>query len=352
MQSGVERDERVAAARRRAAAPVPAGGPSGPTLDPGRQGEQPTARNCGPLLRRFLQAYWLRPENAFWMTLRSQTLSQTRLDRPCVDISCGDGVFSFLHCGGAFDPDFDVFTAVGRLDRVRDDHADIFDVATDEYRPTILSPPAQTVDVGTDRKQALLAKAARLGIYDRLVEHDNNRPLPFDDGAFQTVYCNAAYWVNRIDGFLGEMRRIARPEGRIVLQVKLDSMRRYTLTDYESTFGRRFLDIIGRGRIETWLTVASRQTWEARFARAGLTVESATPFITRTHAHIWDIGLRPIAPMLIRMANALTPATRASIKRDWVELFCELLSPVCDPDFDLFPVHDEPAEIQYVLIPG
>ena len=55
------------------------------------------------LLRRFVQAYWLRPENALWMTLRSTTLSAHALERPSLDVSCGDGVFSFLHAGGAFD---------------------------------------------------------------------------------------------------------------------------------------------------------------------------------------------------------------------------------------------------------
>ena len=82
-----------------------------------------------------------------------------------------------------------------------------------------------------------------------------------------------------------------------------------------------------------------------------MTIEDATPFITATHAHIWDIGLRPIAPMLIKMANALTPATRASVKADWVDLFCELLAPLCDPEFDLSCSQDEPAESLYVLRP-
>ena len=52
------------------------------------------------LLRRFLQAYWLRPENAMWMTIRSMVLSELLLDSPAIDVCCGDGVFSFLHAGG------------------------------------------------------------------------------------------------------------------------------------------------------------------------------------------------------------------------------------------------------------
>ena len=101
--------------------------------------------------------------------------------------------------------------------------------------------------------------------------------------------------------------------------------------------------------MECWPSLADRSTWEARFENAGMFIETAMPFITRTHAHIWDIGLRPIAPMLVKMANALTPQTRASIKKDWVDLFCELMAPLCSPTFDLLPAQSEPAEIQYIL---
>ena len=223
----------------------------------------PKPFQCSPAkqLRRFLQAYWLRPENALWMALRSEVLSPYEPQHPSIDLACGDGVFSFLHCGGEFDPAFDVFTCVAGLDRVRDEHSDIFDCDGDQYRPTIQARPPDTIDVGTDLKTNLLTKARRLDLYDQLVRHDNNQVLPFDTESFQTVYCNAAYWVENIDGFLAQIGRITRPGGRIILQVKLDSMARYTLEAHRHLLGDRFLDIIGRGRIETWPTLADRRTW-------------------------------------------------------------------------------------------
>ena len=317
------------------------------TVQPANAKEAPPT----DLLYRFLEAYWLRPENAFWMTLRSTTLARCPLEPPAIDLSCGDGVFIFLHAGGVFDPSFDVFTAVTALDQVRDEHRDMFDFVDESYDPPIVTPPATALDVGTDLKPALLAKARRLGVYHRLVEHDNNTPLPFDDGAFQTVYTNSAYWVENIAGFLAELRRITRPGGRIILQVKLDSLRRYNLTAHRNLLGDRFLDIIGRGRVECWPSLTGRDTWEDRFAAAGLSIESVTPFVTRTHAHVWDIGLRPLAPLLVKMANALTPATRAAIKQEWVDLFSDLLTPLCNPTLDLFPPHSPPAELQYLLTP-
>ena len=108
------------------------------------------------LLQRFLQAYWLRPENALWMTLRSGALQSASWAAPSLDLCCGDGVFTFLHHGGTFDPDFDVFTTVAHLERIRDQHADMFDCCDDRYAPILEQPAAATVDVGLDAKPALL----------------------------------------------------------------------------------------------------------------------------------------------------------------------------------------------------
>ena len=303
------------------------------------------------LLRRFLNAYWLRPENAFWMSLRSLALSTCPLDSTSIDVACGDGIFSFLHCGGELSPSFDVFQGAGHLDRVTSQSADMFDCCSDRYAPEVVRRPDRGFDRGCDLKPALLEKAAALNFYPELIQHDCNHPLPFADETFSTVYCNSAYWMDDVDGFLQQLRRVTRRDGSVILHVKLADMHDYTLRRFRSQLGDKFLDIIDRGRRDCWPTVANRSQWETRFDQAGLSILQATPFVTRTHAQIWDVGLRPIAPLLVRMANHLTPQTRDEIKRDWVALFQDLLEHICRPDFDLFPESSEPAEIQYVLTP-
>ena len=313
--------------------------------------EPMAAANTAEVLRAYLSAYWLRPENAFWMSLRSKALARERLGPPSADLSCGDGIFTFLHCGGRFDDSFDVFQTVGQLDRVAKSHADMFDFHDADYAPPVMRRPSTIVDIATDLKPALLAKADALGFYRTLIQHDNNHPLPFADEELASVYCNSAYWVKRIDAFLRELARVTQPDGAIVLHVKLADMAAYTLEAFRPALGDRFLEIIGRGRQECWPTVATRSEWEQRFRAAGLAIVDAHPFVTRTHAQIWDIGLRPIAPLLVRMANHLTAETRLAIKRDWLALFAELLEPIGREDFDLFGDSSQPAEIQYVLRP-
>ena len=137
----------------------------------------------------------------------------------------------------------------------------------------------------------------------------------------------------------------------MILHVKLDTIAQYTLAPFRAKLGDRMLQTLDRGRLATWPSLASRSEWERRFQRAGLNILATSPLATRTHAHLWDIGLRPIAPLLVRMANELTPDTRLAIKHDWIALFCELLEPICRSDFDLFAQQSEPAEMQYVLRP-
>lgn len=285
------------------------------------------------------------------MSLRSAALAQVGGPAIDADISCGDGIFSFIHAGGRFDESFDVFGATGHLKQITRSNADMFDFPAADYSPQVTQPPMRRVRIGTDLKPALLDKARALDFYDELFLHDANEPQPFEDESFETVYCNSAYWVARIDLLLSELRRVTRSNGRIVLHVKLASMRDYTLERFRGRLGGEVLRILGRGRIECWPTLASRREWERRFADAGLSIESCTPFITRTHAVLWDVGLRPIAPLLVRMTRELSPATRAAIKRDWVALFESLLQPLCDPTFELFDDRAEPAEVQYVLRP-
>ena len=314
--------------------------------------QQRSTAGSTELLCQYLNIYWLRPENAFWTVLRSLAWRRVAMVPPTIDLSCGDGVFSFVHAGGAFGPSFDLFQTVGNLERVTPEHADMFDRAADAgYRPEVTRRPAWSIDVGTDLKATALSKMAALSFYGRLVQHDNNEPLPFDDDEFQSVYCNSAKWVRNIEPFLREVARITRPQGTAVFHVKLDTIARYTLTPFRAQLGERVLELLDRGRLATWPSLASRSEWERRFHAAGLQIVEATPLATRTHAHLWDIGLRPIAPLLARMTNELTPETRLAIKRDWIALFVELLGPMCRPDFDLFAEECEPAEMQYVLRP-
>lgn len=302
-------------------------------------------------LERFLGCFWLRPENALWMALRSESLDGYEFRTPSLDLSCGDGLFSFLHAGGRLDDAFDAYASVGHLNRVTTEHADMYDHVDAAYAPAIIDRPAWSITTGTDLKAALLTKAARLDFYDELIQADHNRPLPFVNARYRTIFANSAYWVERIDDHLAELRRIAAPDATILMQIKLDAMRDCTFASRADAMGEAWLRLIARGRFETWPTMGDEVTWQRRFDRAGLAVAAIEPLATRTHARIWDVGLRPIAPLLVRMTQAIDATSRLAIKRDWIVLMLELLEPFARRDIDLFAGPAEPVEALFVLRP-
>lgn len=325
--------------------PAPISASPSPDGSPGSTNELALDAKRRSSLRCFLRAYWLRPENAMWMTLRSAALRTCSWQSPSADLCCGDGVFSFLHHGGQLDADFDVFLAGCDLQRAGQ-AGDMYDHADEKYQPKVTVPAAVTIDLGTDLKRNLLAKARRLNLYAAVVEHDHNRPLPLPSDHFRTVYCNAAYWLTDVDGFLAEVRRVLRPDGQAILHVKLDSFRKCSPAPFARLLGKDAVDRLSGNRLASWPTLADRKTWEQRFAAAGLAVEAATPFATTLHARLWEVGLRPIAPLVARLANAADAATRAAIKHEWVAMFEELCAPLCGY---AAAASGEAVELQYVL---
>lgn len=52
--------------------------------------------------------------------------------------------------------------------------------------------------------------------------------------------------------------------------------------------------------------------------RTGFRLVSDTRYLSPLTLRVWDIGLRPLAPVLMRMAARLTEADRLAIKADWI----------------------------------
>lgn len=303
-------------------------------------------------LRRFLEIYWLRPENAMWRAANCRAMDDLEFREPSLDISCGDGLFSFYLAGGRTNPAFDIFHATDNLEDFFD-NADIYNATTDTYSPPIVEQPGRNITVGTDWKAELLDKADTLGFYEELVEHDNNDPLPFEDNRFKTVFSNSTYWVENIDMHLSEIERVTHPDGKIYLVLKLSHITNWLDTlwgDYEEFLGSEVIEIVDRGRSQNKKHLHTTKGWKERLENAGLNIIDSRTTATQLHTRMWDIGLRPISPFLIRMANGLPATERTAIKEEWIDTFETLLSPFAHPEVDYRD--RQPAEKVFILEPG
>src|SRR5690606_15354356 len=104
---------------------------------------------------QFLKHYWLRPENALLMLFRSEAVLpyfKTILQNPnvtAIDVSCGDGLFTFITCGGQLDDQFDVFLS-SKPAKIRTGNYDMFDNYNEQvYNPIIIKQPDYYFSVGT-----------------------------------------------------------------------------------------------------------------------------------------------------------------------------------------------------------
>lgn len=306
------------------------------------------------LLSDALALYWLRPENG--LAVASYCLRGIDLapgpDQTAADFACGDGVNTFFKCGGRLDFGFDVFgDAVhpASAKEVAEKSIDVFDHGNDAYAPAVSSRPSHRYAAGTDHKETLLAKAAKLGFYDDLILGDLREEPGTDDESLDLAYCNSLYWVTEADAALKHILRKVRPGGRLVFDVMTDRRANLQFGNLTPTMPEAWRALMDRGRQHNNPGLRSERGWDRLFAAEGAAeiVEKRDIFPTAI-AIAWTVGLRPLFPALNRMAHAVPPDRRMAIKQEWVETLVELLLPLLAVPEDLVPTGPA-VRLQYVL---
>jgi hypothetical protein len=262
-------------------------------------------------------------------TLRADKLQQTfyffNNDARTVDVSCGDGMFSFISMGGNVSRDTDMFRSLNIKGKFREGDEDHFDNYDKDYFVEITKKPEQSFEYGTDWKPNLLSKASHLGFYSELIEHDNDNPLPFEDESMEYVYTNSAYWVEKFRYHLQDLVRITEKRGKFVLHMKDMSIKRYKSSEYAPFMGGRFHEIIDAGRLETSRGLKSREEiFQILEDLDNCHIQETSPIYGGLPVKMWDIGLRPLFSPLSKLANGVSPETRREVKDEWCAIFYEL----------------------------
>lgn len=260
----------------------------------------------------------------------SNAFQDIEFNSPSLDISCADGLFTFVHFGGQLDFDFDYYKTTQAKNFKHNSFVDIYDTYEKNYEVSIISKPKIKIDYGTDWKENLLKKAAKLDFYNNLVVHDNNNPLPFENDFFKTIYSNSIYWVKNVENILSEIKRTLHPNGKAILQVMTPNHLE-TLLRLEKILSPNAISILDRKRRETMPGLKTFREWEKLIIEQGFTIsEVRSTYPDRLILDIWNIGLRPIAHLLIQMTDNIQPELRQEIKKEWVEIFSELFKPLLE----------------------
>jgi SAM-dependent methyltransferase len=302
--------------------------------------------------RTLLSAYWLRPETALWRACDIRAMSTFRMESPSLDLGCGDGVFSFVRAGGAFTDDFDVFQAVDNVERFFE-NVDVYDAFDPRFRAGIERKPKYRIDLGLDHKANLLNKARALELYGELKVADANARLPLPDESFRSVFSNIVYWLDDPVHALSEIRRVLRTDGTACVLLPNETLREFSFfwTHHKKTGNPdfEFLSLLDRGRLaDNVRQVRSTAEWLEVIRGAGLQVREHRQYLARPIVQIWDVGLRPLFPALVKMAEAVPAERMPQIKRTWLDSLDPLLRPFVqmDPGID---ASSEPAFHCFVL---
>ena len=289
-----------------------------------------------PFLTELLNVFWLRPETAMWRAVDIEAMRNFVFRGSSLDLGCGDGIFSFIRAGGRFDARFDAFRAMSSLESFFD-NVDVFDHFDAGLNPGLAKQPDYQIDVGLDNKDNLLKKADLLGMYRETRVGDGNQPLPFADASFSSVFSNIVYWLDEPASALAEIRRVLKPGGQACLMLPnttLPDYSFYNLLHFKPQDARwAFLSQLDRGRFgDNIKHVCSDATWRKYFAEAGLNVVYHKRHLSKPLIQIWDIGLRPLFPVLLKMANQVPAKNLGVIKQEWIETLQHFLAPMVAMD--------------------
>ncbi len=275
---------------------------------------------------QFLNFFWLRPESALMLSIRAEKYASTigLMGEYNIDISCGDGVFSFISMGGRLSQDTDMYRALNHSSE-REGNFDTFDSYDDSYYVNVDKKPDYKYTLGTDWKENLTNKAAHLSYYERLIVHDNNKSFLIDNEEVDYIYSNSTYWVKNFEEHISDLIRMLKVGGHLVLEMKTKDILNTTSKTYAPFMGDKFHKIIDAGRASTWEGLKSIEEYEYIFNKLNIEVVSKSPVYGGEIMNIWDIGLRPLFSPLAKMVDSLTPNNRSDIKSEWCNIFSNLL---------------------------
>tara|TARA_A100001234_G_scaffold215186_1_gene219664 strand:+ start:318 stop:1277 length:960 start_codon:yes stop_codon:yes gene_type:complete len=282
------------------------------------------------IYKEFLNYFWLRPESAIVQSFRAIELRKTVYQRiskknKFLDVSCGDGVFTFIALGGKLGTSFDSYKSI--KNKQRSAKFDAYDHIDKNFKIKILKKPSYKIDTGTDWKLNLLKKSKHLKLFKKLVLHNNEKRFPLNDNHFDFVYSNSAYWVKNIKQHLIDMKRVAKKNGYLYLHVKFKDTYLATLIKNQTkiSFGPKFEKIIDGGRYETWKGLKTKKEFDKILdGISGLKVISYKPLYGDIIMLIWDIGFRPLFKPLFEMSKSLNKTKYIKVKTEWIKILYDM----------------------------
>lgn len=301
-------------------------------------------------LKQLLTIHWLRPETALWRTFDCLLMQDIAMTGRSADLGCGDGSMSYIMAGGQVN-NYDVFLDVGDLDGYNQGK-DIHNVFTNRQLESDDSQLRYRYCYGIDHKAELINKTKRFRnfYYNNLV-HDLNNAIPLPTEHLDAAFSNVLYWLEDIGKVLADWNRVLKVNGKLILFVPNKNFKEQSWLYYKAPHqgADRYLNFFDRGYASLIHHCYGSNQWETYFSQNGFRVVDHKPYLTDIVMKVWNIGTRPIAAPLIKLASKLSPEDRREIRREWVDYFLNFFLPIVQGEYSRECNEDECAFHFYVL---
>lgn len=267
----------------------------------------------------FIYMDWLRPENIVWEAVMTHLVGQELSTASNIlEVGIGNGYNSFMTLGGKFSKEYDWYYNVNTegfwLNKDIYDYSCITDLS--KY---IINKPTRRLKYALDHKQNLLNQANQLDFVNKLILQDANEYIRLE--GISTIYSNILYWLRDPISALQNYEELLDKPGKIILVFPNTDFIKHCRSYKREN---RLFTLLNRGRADSMLWMMDFDEFEKLVKlKTNLQILKFRRYLAPITLKISDIGLRPLSPVLIKMANSLNESTRLEIKEEW----CETLFP-------------------------
>ena len=134
------------------------------------------------------------------------------------------------------------------------------------------------------------------------------------------------YWLRSAELSVKEIHRVLRSGGRCLLSLQDHKFKTHCISYQWRELNSEMLRLLNRGRSESSHWTISYDELNVMTSKVGFKVISHSDYLSPLTLKLWDIGLRPLSPVLIKMVHKLNDVDRLSIKLEWIEILRPLLT--------------------------
>ncbi len=283
-------------------------------------------------LKEYANMEWLRSEVVVWHAVADQLIGNYLINSDNIlEIATGNGFFTFMSLGGKFNEKFDHYYSVD-LDKRKND-GDIYDSFPKiQINKFIKQYPLKKLEVALDHKQSTLDQVKLLNLSNNYICQDANTNFSLEN--IDTIYTNSIYWLKnpliQLERWYGRLNNGAK----IILVFPNSDFFNYCRSYKKES---KMWKLLNRGRADTLMWSMDFIDFEKKINTMGYHVVDYKRYLSKLTLQIDDIGLRPISPQLIKMANSLKPDLRFEIKQEWVETMMIILTELLDNEIQNGP---------------